>query len=84
MLILPLLKTFLSVTSPLSLLKMGGPIATPKNRTEPYSEVTNPRRSVETEPVMKLLIQGRTSPVPILLITRTEKNGINFSKKIKQ
>lgn len=61
-------------------LKIGGPIATPKKRTEPYKEVTNPLRSDGTEPVIKLLIHGSTSPVPILLTTSTAKNGINLVK----
>ncbi len=66
----------------IKVLKIGGPIATPKNLTEPYNDVTNPLRSEGTDPVIKLLIQGRIRPVPILLITRTEIKGINFSKKM--
>ena len=56
-------------------------MATPKNRTDPYKEVTNPLRSVGTEPVIKLLIHGRASPVPILLITRTAKKGTRLCKE---
>ena len=65
-------------------LKIGGPTATPKNRTEPYKEVTKPLRSVGTEPVIKLLIQGRTSPVPTLLMARTAKKGTKLSKNIRE
>jgi hypothetical protein len=67
----------------INVLKIGGPIATPKKRTEPYNEVTNPLLSDGTEPVIKLLMQGSTRPVPILLTTNTAKNGNNLVKNIR-
>lgn len=44
--------------------KIGGPIATPINRTELYNDVTKPRFSFSTDPVIKLLIQGKLKPTP--------------------
>lgn len=62
----------------INLLKIGGPIATPRKRTDPYSDVTKPLLSVGTEPEIKLLIHGSTRPVPILLTANTVKKGTSF------
>src|SRR5699024_12170226 len=61
--------------------KIGGPMATPTKRTELYKEVTKPRLSLPTDPVIKLLIQGKIRPAPTLLILRMTRNGMRLIKK---
>ena len=46
-------------------------------------DVTKPRLSVETEPVMKLLIQGKGEPVPMELMTGTAKKGMRLLKNTR-
>jgi len=60
--------------------KTGGPMATLKNRIEPYKEETKPLLSFPTEPVIKLLTHGITKPAPTLLKAKINKKGTSFSK----